>query len=396
MLKELVRERLLAAADEIFQLFEGTIATYKEQVCRAREESERHRRKLQAVCKTQIDRRVDDVQQLKSQQDKSPPHQQGDYASSKPHRVAKEDNDTQKSHIQDDAEDPRHSYFTEDDAQPLIIKEEEGEKFPLLSVCVKSENNANEPSEWLQLLQNSPGEDHCGRAPPDDLVPPISDSYDTDTGHDETTPPFQMVNRCHPHKKGFSCSICGKILAYKGNLIGHMRTHNEEKPFSCSICGQTFSQRKSVKLHMRRHTGEKPFTCSTCGKTFSRKESLKAHMRTHTGEKPFSCSICGHTFSQKENMLKHVRKHTGEKPFSCLNCGKTFSRKETLKLHMRTHTGENPFNCSICGKTFSRKDHVKSHMRTHTQEKSFCCFICGVEFSQNHNLITHMRTHTGE
>ncbi|XP_077457318.1 uncharacterized protein LOC144074653 isoform X2 [Stigmatopora argus] len=208
MLKELVRERLLAAADEIFQLFEGTIATYKEQVCRAKEESERHRRELEAVCKTQIDRRVDDVQQLKSQQDKPPPpHQQGDYASLEPPQVVKEEKATQKPHIQDDAEDPQHSYFTveypksfnvmeEDDAQPLIIKEEEAEadikKFPLLSVCVKSENNANEPSEWLQLLQHSPGGDHCGRAPPDDIVPPISDSYDTDTGRDETTPPFQM------------------------------------------------------------------------------------------------------------------------------------------------------------------------------------------------------------
>ncbi|XP_077417655.1 uncharacterized protein LOC144048992 isoform X2 [Vanacampus margaritifer] len=50
MLKDLVRERLMAAADEIFELFERTIASYEEQLCRAREESERHRRNLEAFC----------------------------------------------------------------------------------------------------------------------------------------------------------------------------------------------------------------------------------------------------------------------------------------------------------------------------------------------------------
>lgn len=54
MLKDFVKERLLAAADEIFGMFERTIASYEEQLCRARDETERHRRQLEAVCKTQI------------------------------------------------------------------------------------------------------------------------------------------------------------------------------------------------------------------------------------------------------------------------------------------------------------------------------------------------------
>ncbi|XP_061134903.1 uncharacterized protein LOC133154310 isoform X5 [Syngnathus typhle] len=59
MLKELVRKRLIAAADEIFGLFESTVASYEEQLYRAREESERQR-KLGDVCpKAHIQARLD-------------------------------------------------------------------------------------------------------------------------------------------------------------------------------------------------------------------------------------------------------------------------------------------------------------------------------------------------
>lgn len=49
MLKDLVRERLMAAADEILEMFERTIASYEEQLCRVKDESERQRRQLEAV-----------------------------------------------------------------------------------------------------------------------------------------------------------------------------------------------------------------------------------------------------------------------------------------------------------------------------------------------------------
>lgn len=49
MLKELVRERLIAAAEEIYVLFQTTMASYGEQLCRAREENARQRRQLEAA-----------------------------------------------------------------------------------------------------------------------------------------------------------------------------------------------------------------------------------------------------------------------------------------------------------------------------------------------------------
>lgn len=54
MLKDLVRERLVAAADDIFTLFEKTIVAYEEEICRKREENERQRRELEAARKTGV------------------------------------------------------------------------------------------------------------------------------------------------------------------------------------------------------------------------------------------------------------------------------------------------------------------------------------------------------
>ncbi|XP_061783839.1 uncharacterized protein [Nerophis lumbriciformis] len=74
MLKELVKERLMAAADEIFVLFERAIASYEEDISRTREEKERRRRQLEAVSKSQTVRQTKDVQQLISHQEEHTPH----------------------------------------------------------------------------------------------------------------------------------------------------------------------------------------------------------------------------------------------------------------------------------------------------------------------------------
>ncbi|XP_034734845.1 involucrin-like [Etheostoma cragini] len=54
MLRALVEQRLTAAAEEIFGLFERTIAEYEEELCRSKEENERHRKRLDAVFSPQL------------------------------------------------------------------------------------------------------------------------------------------------------------------------------------------------------------------------------------------------------------------------------------------------------------------------------------------------------
>ncbi|KAF7646445.1 hypothetical protein LDENG_00187600 [Lucifuga dentata] len=175
-----------------------------------------------------------------------------------------------------------------------VIQEEEGEQlhhlkagitnFPFTLVPVKSEDDEDK----VQFPQLHQSEENSEAEPP-----ASSSTQQTETGG----------------RNPFSCSVCGKIFNYSGNL----------------------------KKHMRIHTGEKPFSCPTYGKSFSRSEILKPHMRIHTGEKPFSCSLCGKYFTEHGSLKRHQRIHTGEKPFICSECGKTFRHRYLLKRHMSIH-----------------------------------------------------------
>ncbi|XP_061625224.1 zinc finger protein OZF-like [Phyllopteryx taeniolatus] len=358
MLKELVRERLITAAEEIFGLFEKTIASYEEQLCRAREETERHRRQLEAVCNTQIVIRVQEVGQVIARQEELPTEPQEGSSS-----------------------------LEQEYPQPPHVKEEVEEadisKLPLTGVFVESEHA--EPRKSSVGQHCSPSGDHHGGPPPDNLFASLSDRddmkeslmSDTDCKGDkkqlefsekETTlnkKAFETHIRTLTRENSLSCSLCGKI---KETMLKHMTTHVVEKPFSCSACGKSFSQKPNMLSHMKTHTTEKPFCCSVCGKSFTAKAVMVKHVRTHTGEKPFSCLICGKAFSQKPHLVSHTRTHTGEKPFGCSVCTKTFSTKSQVVSHKRIHTGEKPYNCSVCGGNYARKSSLTAHMWTHSKE----------------------------
>ncbi|XP_061759665.1 uncharacterized protein LOC133554663 isoform X2 [Nerophis ophidion] len=73
MLKVLIKERLMAAADEIFALFERTMASYEEEHSRTRKAKEQQRQQLEAVFTTQSALQIKDVQQKIVRQEQHPP-----------------------------------------------------------------------------------------------------------------------------------------------------------------------------------------------------------------------------------------------------------------------------------------------------------------------------------
>ncbi|XP_061528688.1 uncharacterized protein LOC133400248 [Phycodurus eques] len=172
MLKELVRERLIAAADEIFRLFERTIASYEEQLCRAREESERHRRQLEADCNNQVVMRNEDVQPLIGRQEE-PSFQQKAGSSSL------DWDDAQRPHVKEEEEEEERQTSRvkeEKDPEPPHVKEEEEgfdiSDLPLTGVSMQNEDEAPE------LHRDSPSGDHRGGPPPHNILAPLSDSDD--------------------------------------------------------------------------------------------------------------------------------------------------------------------------------------------------------------------------
>ncbi|XP_034736165.1 zinc finger protein 699-like isoform X2 [Etheostoma cragini] len=381
MLRALVHQRLTAAAEEIFGLFERTIAEHEEELCRFKKENERHRKLLHAVCNPEVRLHRADAQQLLvvkkeiKQEDPDPP------------RIKEEQDEL----------------WTSREGEQLQGLQEADIKFPFISVHVKSEEDDEDKAQSSQLRESqteenteaettgADGEDWGGPEParysdPDSPLQPATHDKTADSSECETDDsrdweesqsganpllnyeepgsdeePLKKRTGVPKKVKQFSCSLCGKQFSRKHSLKSHMKLHSEGKHLTCSVCRAIFSHSSIMAVHMRIHTGEKPFSCSVCSKGFAQASTLKQHMTIHTGEKPFSCSFCRKTFARHSNLTRHLTVHSGEKQFSCSVCDKRFTDFSNLKRHMVKHTGEKPFSCSVCEKRFNRQDSVKSH-----------------------------------
>ncbi|CAJ1082827.1 gastrula zinc finger protein XlCGF57.1-like [Xyrichtys novacula] len=445
-LRVLVNQRLSAAAEEIFELFERTILEYEEKLCGAKEKQHKQQ--------TDFQQRAD-IQKLseseEEQQKKSPSLNQVDPA--------------KQPHIKEEQEELWSSQEGEQLQRP---EEADISTIVFTSVPVKSEDDDGEKSqpqtgenghtEHLKTEQNFNPDSHLdsvthgktshssedergnfdyvweGTSEPQTSLNSADDteysdwktsvsfsdcasSFDQKEQLQENRPiqkgvkPFGCSARgtrwhnkkhlsghmvCHT-KAGFSCSVCNKSFPWRGELVSHMRIHTEEKPNVSAGFDSRFSGIPNLILHPESQTDEKRFTCPVCEKSFSHRTHLLDHMKIHAGEK-CSCSVCGKRLF-KYSLVRHMKSHTREpiqKPYSCAECGKRFEQRQSLGLHMRIHTGEKPFSCSVCGKSFTHSGNLKRHMTVHTGEKPFSCSICGKSFAQNGNLKQHMTVHTGE
>ncbi|XP_034027288.1 zinc finger protein 23-like [Thalassophryne amazonica] len=336
MLRALVKQRLTAAAEEIFGLFERTIAEYEEELCRSKEENHRQRHLLDAVFNPE------DMQQLfmgkeglqPDQRDQSPSldHQEPD----SPH--IKEEHRELWTNQERELEDDDVINFPQT-CVPMKSEDEVKSQTSQLHQSQTEESKGAEPRTTEYMKTEADGED-CGRPEPDTEV---SDQSQRDTREPQTALISVRNSRAAVHNK-----------------------RPDVKPLQCSECSGTFQYKSVLKEHMRTHTGEKPYRCCECGKRFGNKGNLNKHKVIHTGEKLYSCSECGHRFSIKGNLMKHLRLHTGDKPFSCLLCTKSFSRSSTLTNHMRCHTGEKPYSCPVCKKHFRESGHLVKHKKLHT------------------------------
>nr|XP_061843875.1 zinc finger and SCAN domain-containing protein 2-like [Nerophis lumbriciformis] len=286
---------------------ERTIAEYKEELSRTKEENKRLRQLLDAVFKKPqvVLHRTDVCEKYR------PPEQQEGSSSMEQKRsqhLHVKEEEPQSPHFKDEEKQRLTPHFIEEDKRHLISVKSEDDEVKIES---EEKREAEPPSSSsTQHMTTEADGDHCGGSQADKILAPLSDSEDT-TSHSPDTDDEHSKDdaTCHTDNTHFTCFHCDKTLIYPSKLKRHMRTHTGEKPFSCAECGKSFFRNQSLKAHMRTHTGEKPFSWSECGKRFSKNQSLKVHMRTHTGEKPFSCSICGKDITRGDNFKTHENTH---------------------------------------------------------------------------------------
>ncbi|XP_041822583.1 zinc finger and BTB domain-containing protein 41-like isoform X2 [Chelmon rostratus] len=267
-LRAFVKQRLTAAAEEIFEQFERTIAEYEEEVCR-------QQKLLDAVFKPEVRLHRADVQLLLGRKEEDPPEQQ-DWRSS-----LDQEDPAEPPHIKEEQEE----LWTSQEGEQLGgLEEADITKFTSPPVPVKSEEEDEEEPQSSQLHQRqteqmkteSDGEDCGGPEPartsdPDThLQPETDDSCDWE----ETREPQSGLNplqnnevpvsdvKCKTGKTSVSSSGCTSSSDHKGRLQKHIGIQTEVKPLSCPICGKRYNLKNSFTSHMRLHSEGKCFSCS--------------------------------------------------------------------------------------------------------------------------------------
>eukprot|EP00064_Thunnus_orientalis_P017307 superscaffoldBa00003645_g17388 len=157
MLRAVVDQRLTAAAEEIFVLFERSIAEYEEELSRSKEENERQRKLLDAVFNPQLQlhRAVfpADVQQLFGSKEEAPPEQQ-EWNSSL------DQEDPEPPHIKEEQEE---LWTSQEGEQLQGLQEADITKFTFTPVPVTSEDVEEKPqSSQLQQRQTEENKDSVG------------------------------------------------------------------------------------------------------------------------------------------------------------------------------------------------------------------------------------------
>lgn len=320
LLRQMVNERLAAAAEDIFGLIEKTIADYQEQVFSSRSEIVRLKEEIEqlSLLKPVVKLLRTDVEECVMQQPDQIP--------------ALKESDT---------------------LNPEQIKEEQEE----LCISQDMEAESYEETQPEQISQN-------------DCQPfPVSSEI-TSTHKDEDD---------WNESDNSSSSVCSpshsKITFTKNKSAEkdkRKRTLQTDPKKTCRVCCEHFRTDADLLRHMdESHMGEKAFKCTQCDKVFEQKHGLVLHVRVHTGEKPYSCDFCGKTFTQNSNRVVHMRQHTGEKPYFCINCDKSFANSHHLRLcAARQNKGEkNPFRCLTCGRTFSTDLDLSLHTEVHNSWK---------------------------
>ncbi|XP_078019972.1 uncharacterized protein LOC117245839 isoform X2 [Epinephelus lanceolatus] len=438
MLRSLVKQRLTAAAEEIFGLFERTIAEYEEELCRSKEENERQRKLLDAVSNPQLRLHRADVQQLSVVKEEVPPEQQ-EWSSS----VDQED--PAPPHIKWEQEE---LWISQEGEQLQGLEDDDITKFTSTLVTVKSEDDEEKPqSSQLhqrhteQMETEAEGEDCGGAEPARNSDPDTHLQPEADVSDDwkESREP----QSAHKRKRESSCSSSSSASSSsstsresspeKKNGKHKKRHHKKGKDKKVKKRKEKFPKRDVQQLSVVKE--EVPPEQQEWSSSVDQEDPAPPHIKEEQEELWISQEgeqlqgledddITKFTFTpvpvksdddeEKPQSSQLHQRHTEQMETEAEgeDCGGAEpARNSDPDTHLQPETDDKTEESSEpetddsddwketrepqSGLNFLKNDQV-SVSDLIVGEKPFSCSECGKRFGHRVHLTIHMRSHTGE
>ncbi|XP_034093021.1 GDNF-inducible zinc finger protein 1-like [Gymnodraco acuticeps] len=299
-LREFVNERLSAAAEEIFGVFQKTFVEYEEEI-------RRQRRLLDVVWKPDIQ-----IPRIELPQ----------------HPVCEEQVLSEEQLcIQE-----RNSSLDQEDPEPPQIKEEqedlctspEGEQLGLEQDTDAFMLTATEEASEHQLLSHN---SHVAESQD-------QEGGEQDSGSTSSAKPKPQNQHRKRHQNKLSEMHCDTRQDSGESARNAEPKKRNQHPESKSHRNNA-NNTDLLEMQSDTHTGKQPLKCDKCEKYFKYRSSLERHLIIHTGEKPYSCNTCGKRFTQKSKLNYHTKTHKGETSYSCKICGESFKYDRLLTVHIK-------------------------------------------------------------
>ncbi|XP_033468389.1 uncharacterized protein LOC117247890 [Epinephelus lanceolatus] len=387
LLRAFINERLTAAAEEIFQVFERTIERYEEEASSSKQEIER----LRGLLLDFVSNNKTDFSQSSISKEETPPEQQHCEQ-----QLSDCQSDPEPRHIKEEDDEVWTSQQQEEEHGVHEFKDADVSYLPHSSVWEENEQMDTKPPLQPQTQNSESEEQFQEETKTVQFMLPLASTPSSQTlihservrdGTENERPAASLLSNQTQTEQSQSSFITSR----ESTELSHLNSVGPD--YRCCLCDKFFTSSQFLTNHaFRMHTKDADVLCAVCGKNLESTESLNIHLKSHKGSK--CCHVCGKLCNSTTALTEHMAGHAGVKLHRCHICGKECSRKGDLKIHMRIHTGEKPFCCSFCHKSFTHSGHLRKHMRSHTGERPHRCDICGRGFLQSAHLKYHLGTHT--